>query len=357
MKILQVITSLRMGGAEKLVTEMVPRMIQYGHQVDVLLFDGTHTPLKEQLEKEGINVYSLAIAPSVYNPIFIFQLITYLKKYDVVHTHNTACQLFVALTSIFITCKKKPRLITTEHSTTNRRRKWLFYKYIDCWMYQKYHQVVAISEIAKEKLQLYLKQSSINIQVIPNGINLHAYQKDYSLSLKQDSNDIIFTMVAGFREGKDQMTLIKTLKELPDNYHLYLVGDGILKHKHEDVVKSLSLQNRVHFLGIRNDIPAILKASDIIVMSSEYEGLSLSNIEGMASGKPFIASDVDGLHEITKDAGILFPFGNTKILAKEIMLLMNDTKHYQEVCKRCQQKASLYNIDITVTSYLNIYTH
>jgi glycosyltransferase involved in cell wall biosynthesis len=139
-----------MGGAEKLVTEMVPRMIQYGHQVDVLLFDGTHTPLKEQLEKEGINVYSLAIAPAVYNPIFIFQLITYLKKYDVVHTHNTACQLFVALASIFIICKKKPRLITTEHSTTNRRRKWLLYKYIDRWMYRKYHQVVAISEIAKE---------------------------------------------------------------------------------------------------------------------------------------------------------------------------------------------------------------
>ena len=78
MKILQVITSMRMGGAEKLVSEMVPLMKKAGHEVDILLFDGTHTPLKEQLEKEGINVYSLAITPSVYNPIFIFQLITYL---------------------------------------------------------------------------------------------------------------------------------------------------------------------------------------------------------------------------------------------------------------------------------------
>lgn len=355
MKILQVITSMRIGGAEKLVAEMAPRMQNAGHQVDVLLFDGTNTPLKEQLEKEGINVYHLAIGKSVYHPLFIFQLIAYLKKYDIIHTHNTACQLFVALASLFITKGEKPRLITTEHSTTNRRRKWAFYKFIDRWMYQRYHHVVAISEIAKEKLHTYLKQSSSHIHVIPNGINLQAFQQDYSLSLKQHSDDVILTMVAGFRKGKDQMTLIKAMKELPNNYHLYLVGDGILKNNHEQFVNSLSLQDRVHFLGIRNDIPAILKASDIVLMSSEYEGLSLSNIEGMASGKPFLASDVDGLREITKDAGILFPLGNIDILIKEIVLLMNDNKHYMEVCKRCLQKASLYNINNTITNYLKIY--
>lgn len=355
MKILQIITSMRIGGAEKLVAEMVPRMQNAGHQVDILLFDGTNTPLKEQLEKEGINVYHLAVGKSVYNPLFIFQLIAYLKKYDIIHTHNTACQLFVAIASLFIFKRELPRLITTEHSTNNRRRKWAFYKYIDCWMYQRYNHVVAISEIAKDKLHTYLNRSSIHIHVIPNGINLQAFQQDYSLSLKQHPDDVILTMVAGFRKGKDQMTLIKAMKELPNHFHLYLVGDGILKNDHEQAVESLSLQNRVHFLGIRNDIPAILKASDIVLMSSEYEGLSLSNIEGMASGKPFLASNVDGLREITKDAGILFPLGNIDILKKEILLLMTNNKHYMEVCKRCQQKASLYNINNTITNYLKIY--
>ena len=357
MKILQVITSMRIGGAEKLVAEMVPLMKAAGHEVDILLFDGTNTPLKEELEKEGCNIYSLAIGQSVYHPLFIFLLISYLKKYDVVHTHNTACQLFVALASILINKKEKPFLITTEHSTTNRRRKWALYKYIDKWMYNRYNKVIAISEKAKEKLHSYLNHSSIDIRVISNGINLQAFQKDYSLSLKRNSSDIILTMVAGFRKGKDQMTLIKTMRELPENYHLFLVGDGIQKNIHEQTVKSLLLQNRVHFLGIRNDIPAILKASDIILMSSEYEGLSLSNIEGMASGKPFIASDVDGLHEITKDAGILFPLGNTKILAEKILQLMNDQQYYQEICNRCLQKAFFYDINYTVINYLKTYIH
>ena len=118
MKILHVITSLRTGGAEKLVIEIVPRLMQKGHQVDVALFDGIDTPFKKELVKCGCNIYDWG--RSMYNPWCIIRLIRIMKKYDVVHTHNTYPQLYLAIARIFV----KGRIVTTEHSTNNRRRNY-----------------------------------------------------------------------------------------------------------------------------------------------------------------------------------------------------------------------------------------
>ena len=118
MKILQVITSLETGGAEKLITDIVPLLHKQGHQVDVLVFNGRQTAFKTQLENAGFKVYSLGKENnSVYNPLYIFKLIPFLRRYDIVHTHNTACQYFAALAK-FIGVRKA-KLVTTEHSTNN----------------------------------------------------------------------------------------------------------------------------------------------------------------------------------------------------------------------------------------------
>ena len=106
MKILQIITSLRIGGAEKLITDMVPLLIKEGHIVDVMLFDGIETSFKQQLLSQNINIISLGINTFVYNPLLIFKLIPIIKQYDIVHTHNTACQYFVAIASKFLNHKK-----------------------------------------------------------------------------------------------------------------------------------------------------------------------------------------------------------------------------------------------------------
>ena len=105
MKILHIITSLRTGGAEKLMVDLLPRLRDFGNEVELLLFDGTQTPFYETLKKEGIKIHHLQIGGSVYNPLNLFRIIPYLKKYDIVHTHNTAPQLFVAIDKIF--CKGK----------------------------------------------------------------------------------------------------------------------------------------------------------------------------------------------------------------------------------------------------------
>ena len=162
-------------------------------------------------------------------------------------------------------------------------------------------------------------------------------------------------MVAGFRYEKDQPTLIKAYTHLPKDYHLILVGDGVRRTEFETLIAELNLQDRVHLLGLRTDIPELLKAANVVVMSSHFEGLSLSNIEGMASGNPFVASDVDGLREITSGYGVLFPHEDDEALADIILQLTTDEEYRQSVIEKCQQRAKQYDINVMAKAYLKVY--
>jgi glycosyltransferase involved in cell wall biosynthesis len=75
----------------------------------------------------------------------------------------------------------------------------------------------------------------------------------------------------------------------------------------------------------------------------------------MASGKPFIASDVPGLRDVVKDAGLLFPPGNEKVLAEKINSLLSDTELYEKVAKDCLNRAKDYDIDNMVEQYIELY--
>lgn len=97
MKILHVITSLYTGGAEKLMVDLLPRMQKKGHQVELCIFDGTRTPFFVQLENSGIKIHWFRKGGSVYNPLNVYRLWRLMcKGWDIVHTHNTAPQLFAA---------------------------------------------------------------------------------------------------------------------------------------------------------------------------------------------------------------------------------------------------------------------
>ena len=350
MKILHVITSLRTGGAEKLMVDLLPRLRDLGNEVDLLLFDGTRTPFYKELEKFGIKINYLSIGGNVYNPLNIFRLIKFIKKYDIIHTHNTACQYFVPLAKMI--SRAKCKLITTEHNTHNRRRNYKIFKILDSLIYNKYNNIISISDKTTENLENFIGKKS-NIVSVYNGVNLSKYN---ILSSPQfSSNEKIITMIAGFREQKDQDTLIKAIAELPDDYKLWLVGDGERRGILENLVAKLGISDRVRFWGIRSDIPQILEQSHIIVLSSHWEGLSLSCIEGMASGRPFIASDVDGLRDIVGDYGILFPHQDYKTLAKEIQYLCENKEYYKKIAATCQEKAIQYDINIMAKKYNQVY--
>ena len=310
MKALQVITSLEMGGAETLVVNLIPRLCALGHTVDLCIFNGAETPLMQRLKVESPQTKIYALGHSVYNPIYILKLMKIMKGYDIVHT--------------------------------------------------------CISRVAEKKLREYMggdwidktKPRYKHISTINNGVDVYAIcnatPNNELLTLKENRKAIL--MVAGFRDAKDQDTVVKALSSLDKSkFEVWFAGVGERMEEVQQLSESLDVEDRVRFLGLRTDIPNVLKAADIIVMSSHWEGLSLSNVEGMSAHKPFIASDVNGLREVTKGYGILFPHEDAKALADEINQLAETKAYYDEVANRCYNRALEFDINKMVNGYNQVY--
>lgn len=353
MKILNVITSLRFGGAERLISDTVPMLQKKGHSVDVCVFDGYDSSFKQSLLAAGIKIVSFGYNRSVYHPANLFKLIRLMREYNVVHTHNTSPQLFAAIGGLF----SKAKLITTEHNTYNRRRRYKIFRLIDRWMYNRYDTVICISDATKKCLIDYLGPIKSEVLVINNGIRVADFKLANPVSSAQiDTNKFVITMVAAFRYQKDQDTLIRTMNYFDkDKFELWLVGDGERRDDLEKLIKEQHLSLRIKLLGIRNDIPSIMKSSDVIVQSSHIEGFGLTAVEGMAAGKPVIASDVPGLSQVVAGAGLLFPEGDDKALASLIQRLYDDKSFYDKVSKDCSVRANDYDISHMVDKIDKVY--
>ena len=353
MKILHVITSLYTGGAEHLLVDLLP-LLKDGdkNQVDLLLINGVETSFKKLIQQKGIDVHSLSSTNDVYNPRNILRMRKHLHDYDIIHTHNTACQLYVPIARMLTT--SSAMLVTTEHSSSNRRRTRKWMKPIDRWMYNQYKAIICIADRPRQNLEAYIGEKQ-SLFTINNGVDIQRFVRP--IKDIHGQNEFVITMVAGIRAEKDHKTLLKSLTHLPDCYRLQIVGGGERENREQvkSICHGLGLDDRVDFMGVRQDIPEILENSDVIVLSSHWEGLSLSSIEGMASGRPFIASDVDGLREIVGGAGVLFPHGDDKELATQIQHLCEHPDEYQNVAQRCQERARQYDISVMADNYLKLY--
>lgn len=354
MKVLHVINCLvRGGGAEKFVLDLVLELKRKGVEVEILSI--LPPPMDKQdfrilLEQAGIPIHILA-QRNLYSWKNVFYLYSFLNThtYDIVHGH-----LFPVLYFCAIACRKKMKLVYTEHSTDNRRRHIILFKIIDKLIYRRYHKIVCISNKVQELLLRHTGR--INSAIIPNGINISVFQNAEPLSISEQNKDLRWvTMTARFVEGKDYITVFKALQLLDDNVHLLCVGTGPLLEEHRKYCEKNNLSSRVHFLGLRNDIPQILKASDVIVLSSEHEGFSLSMLEAMASGRPFIASDVPGILDLIKNYTDLFPLGQEEVLAEYISRLLTDGEYRNRIIEKNLKFASQYDISEVSGRYMSLY--
>ena len=360
MRILHFITSLRTGGAERLVATLAQQMRVASDEGEVLLMDGTQTRLKDELNHAGIPVYTLSKGwRAMRNPFLIFRLVRFLRKgeYDIVHTHNTSCQMMAAVASLFVPLS----LVTTEHNTTNKRRSWRMFKPIDRWMYGRYRRIVCVGEDTKSALEDYLPEISGKTVVIANGIDLNRFLRAVPDKSIPATKGFKILMVAAFRAQKDHACLIRAISLLPETYHLFLAGgaetpeDEKMLQSCRNLVRSLNLENRIRFLGVREDIPELLAACDVAVLSSRYEGLSLSAVECMAGGKALITSDVNGLRDLVSGAGLLFPPGDSEKLAGLIRQVCENPALAAETARKCQERARQYDIVETARRYREEY--
>ncbi|MEB4860649.1 glycosyltransferase [Priestia megaterium] len=364
MRILHVINNLSSGGAEKLIEEALPLMNKIeGIEVEVLLLTDKNNVFDKKLIEENIHIHVLP-KRKIRSPLNILDIRKQIikGKYDIVHTHlfPTSYWTSIAFKLLF---NKKPKLLITEHSTHNRRREKLYFKYMEKFIYSSFDRVISISKQTQENLTLWIdpkQKNSRKFIIIENGVNLKKYLESKPYHKSEINNDFnedstLLCMVGRFSRQKDQATLIKSLEDLSEEVHLLLIGEGELKEKHEILAKELGVENRVHFLGFRNDVNRILQTSDIVILSSKWEGFGLAAVEGMAAGKPVIASDVPGLREVVKDAGILFSKGNSKELAEIIDELIKDKKEYEYTSEACLRRANHFDIKSMVERYINTY--
>lgn len=353
MKVLHIISTLSSGGAEKMLIDIVREMKRQNINCEVAVLTKKNNFFGEQLTALNIPVYygKTNKVYSVKNILFIRDILKN-NKYDCIHTHLFSPQLFTII-AMMLTKYRYP-LITTEHSTHNRRRSMKLFYLLDYWMYKKYNGIIAISNGTKEQLSAYLPDTFKKTVVIENGIQIEKYKyaKPYSkikLHPSLNKDDKIILMVAAMREQKDHETLIRASKILPDNYRVVFVGEG----KRFSEVKEYASKygrNNIIFLGRRNDVPSIMASSDVFVLSSNWEGFGLVVVEAAAAGLPIVASNVDGLNQIVRDlGGYLFEPGNEVDLAKGILVAV-DSK-----IKLNQENLNKYSIKKTVASYVEFY--
>jgi glycosyltransferase involved in cell wall biosynthesis len=253
------------------------------------------------------------------------------------------------------------RIITTEHSTNNKRRNYFFLNPIERFIYSKYDKVVSISGATQHALWQTLKiKESDRFVVIENGINIRFFSdcQRYNLSIISpllNNESKILIMVAGFNEAKDHKTMIKAMLHLPKEFVLMFVGAGPLMEKVQALVKRLHLDKRIVFLGFRKDVASLVKSSYISVLSSNWEGFGLVAIEAMAAGIPVIASDVSGLRETVQDAGILFSAGDEISLANAIDAIDKDEVRRDAVILMQKRRAANYDIKRSAHEYIQLY--
>lgn len=358
MRIIHVIGSMGSGGAQSLLVDLIRSQKDLGLEVSLVELNGdAPSVFRKPLIDSGINICTVGDM-SVYNPLCVLRVKKFLKDADIVHVHLFPALYWVALAkSIF---GGHYKLVYTEHSTNNKRRESYFWRCFDRLIYKKYDSIVACSDNAKESFDIAFPK--LKCVSIPNGIDLERFRKAMPYSKQDlwgiDDNAVVSVMVARFEYPKRQEVIVNALKYLPDRFHCSFVGgneddSGVMKVK--SLAESIGVINRVHFLFTRSDVPRILKTSDFIVLSSDYEGLSLSMIEGMSVGKPFIASEAPGLKDLVMGSGLLFKCGDSKQLATILRELDVDKKMYNSVAEACNNKASEFDIVSVTKRYISVY--
>ncbi len=361
MKILHYINNLGSGGAEKLLTDILPQMADHGHEITLLTANpAANVPRYEQLLlSQNVSVSSLNT--SFYNPLQIFALYRFIKRgrFDIVHAHLFPTQYWLAFLSLFL--PKTIKLVKTEHSVFNERKNYAILKPLEKFVYNRYHAIIGITALVTQNLRKWLGPS-LKSQLITsnNGVNLEqirqAQQKpadDSSLFMEPGLKILMVGRFDGSQ--KDQPSLIKAFAMLPQNTQLYFAGEGPATEAARKLAQSLHVEQRVHFLGMRTDVYQLMAAVDLNILSTNHEGLSGVVLESLASGKPFLGTDVVGVNDVVPNADFLFEKANPESLAKKIKWVLNDAATAENLVRLAREHVQQYDIKNMVKHYLNLY--
>ena len=336
-RVLQLIDGLNIGGAEVLLRDLCTGLQQRGFEVGVGY--STPGPIIQDLQAIGIQPVHLPklarIDPICYGS-GLMRLIKLFKPH-IVHTHLFKSDFHGRIAAALC---NTPVIISTLHNNDPWARHWLFGP-VYGFTARQASRLIAVAPEVKEFHAQYSHIPSEKIVTILNGVDIDRFRENKSagLQVRQGLNIAPSTPLIGIigrlKPQKDHATFLNAaaeiLKKIPQTRFL-IVGNGPLRSELEEQVASLQIKDAIIFCGVRSDIPAVLSALDILVMSSRWEGLPITLLEGMASGRAIVTTAVPGILDVVesdKTALTVVP-GDSLALANTCTdLLANPSKRMQ----------------------------
>jgi glycosyltransferase involved in cell wall biosynthesis len=334
MKVAHLLGGGIMCGAGEYALKLARGLSEQGFSFTLLTFkDG---PLTRYARERGV--------PTVFLPkrfagglSLVLQLAWWLRKrgFHILHTHTANSHLYGRPAAWLSGCCK---LVSTEHAfytEVYRESRLLRFGYhLDLLMARGVDRHIAVSYAMRDRL-VQAGLNANNILVIPNGIRLEDYPigRYDSTEVRQElgflSSDLLVGTTGRLTKVKNHELLIRAARRITQAgvpVQFLIVGDGPRISALRSCASRMNVSDRIHFLGWRNDLPRILSAIDIYVLSSYSEVAPFAILEAMAMQRPVIATSVGGVPEIVDDGrtGFLVPSDHEEAFAEAILCLAKD---------------------------------
>lgn len=322
MRVLQIIDSFRVGGAQKLMLTFMEEARTHGLDVTIISLsefkDGM--ALAKPLEELGAQIF-LFPGKKLFTLSRLRDITSFVRKnkFAVIHTHLSYANIIGGLVGLLT----KTPVVSSLHSTAmDSRHPHFLREQVELWILRLATKVIGVGKRVANIYQTILKRDVI---ALPNAVaENHALSADERAALRTQiglaSARPTFISVGRLSSDKgvdDLLTAFVLICETVPNAALLLVGDGEARAELETLAQSLNLNDNVFWLGMRDDVPQLLAISDIYISASRREGLPLSLLEAMMAALPMVVTDVGDVAQLVgHDAGILLQHSQPSQLAK-----------------------------------------
>ncbi|MCX5892429.1 MAG: glycosyltransferase [Deltaproteobacteria bacterium] len=302
-KVLHLLASLPVGGAEDLVAAIVRGLDpeRFAAGVACLGFPG---PVGEELRAAGYPVNYLGLEvkqTSMWRLVAAVRRLLKELQPDILHTHLYHPNLYGRLAALGLGIP----VVAAVHNSYTRvkfhRRVWNFL------LGRAADRILVGSAQVRDDVRHYDGVPASRLLLLPYGIRLDELGSSLSRQEARQALQVsgfVMGAVGRLEEQKGHAYLLEALaqvrQDLPEAT-LVLVGDGRLRQDLEGRARELGLAERVRFLGTRRDLPLIYRALDLFVQPSRWEGLPLALLMAMGAGLPVLATRVSGVREVIND--------------------------------------------------------
>lgn len=362
-KILHVVISMVVGGAERLVYDMVKYPAFVANRPSICCMD-TRGELGEKLQQEGYTVHCKGRLPGLD-----LDMITWLRdiikqeKVDVVHAHQYS-PLFYAVPAALLAGRVK--VVYTEHGRFYPERKSWKRSLFNPLLAMGVDHLVSISEATAQAMSTYDNFPLHRIKVIHNGIDcsnmnpvLDRKAKRQELGLSETCR--VIGTAARLNSIKNIQMMLRVLKlvlqQVPDTC-LVIAGQGEEEERLRALASDLGIADRVNFIGLRFDLPEIYQLFDVFLLTSFSEGISVTLLESMASGVPSVVTDVGGNREVVVEGetGALVPVDDDQLMSQRICeLLQNQDKASQMRLAAREHVGREFSVQWMMEAYCQLY--